>query len=219
MKTILYTGYDEPYAPLCRLTLPAMRTHAQIAAIDFRVFEAPPEGLNIYWTGVARGLELLREGYERVVYLDADQLCTNPWATPWADVDKRGFHASRDWGDDATEPWHFSMCGVVMHQDCVPLLKLALKIEPEWREKPFQEQGPMQYLFRNRDQFTELADTSFTVHRRRMFNAVPDAICPDKVPEPWRPNDWCAHLTMVDMTTRIKVGSKIWELHPRENAK
>lgn len=230
MKTVLYTGFDEPYRPLSLLTLPAMRAHAMIAGIDFVVYEQPPPGLNIYWTGVARGLELLRQGWERVIYLDADQLCTNPYATPWADCGKSGWHASRDWGDDATEPWQFSACGMVAHQDTIPLYEACIAMEPEWRDKPFQEQGPLQALVRMRmkHQVVLPGDVKdgwvqpprpgeINIHRRRVFNAVPDEVCPGKVPEPWRPNDWCAHLTMVDMTTRLKIGTKIWELHPREH--
>lgn len=201
MRVCLFTAYDATYEPLAILTLPLMRRYARVNGIDFRVFTEPPPGLNIYWTGVARGIELLKAGYDKVVYLDVDQMVTNDHVTPWADVGNVGFHASKDWGKDATEPWHFSMCGVVAHADTIPLYEAAIELEPSYRDKPFQEQAPMQQVVK----LTGVDKNLVTIHPRRMFNAVPTAVCPGGVPEPWKFGDWCAHITMVDMGRRVKI--------------
>lgn len=224
-KTALYTGFDAPYAGLARLTTPLMRSYALLHGMDYVEFEVTPDmapvGPNVYWTGICGGLQLLRGGYERVVYLDVDQVVTNEYATPWADLPKSGFHASKDWGDDAVEPWQFSMCGFVAHADCIPMFEFVLEMEPEWRDKPFQEQGPMQHVVKlwqaGRIVFPgDVIDGRIivrpgwiTVHPRKVFNAVPDQVCPGKVPEPWDPSCWCAHLTMADMAKRIEIFNEI----------
>jgi len=147
MKSILFTGYDALYEDLADLTVPRMTGFASWNNMHRAIFTVPPPGLNIYWTGVARGLELLREGYDRVMYLDVDQLITNPDNAPIIGADY-GLWISQDWGEDATEPWHFSACGWYAHKDCIPMFQAVLALEPEWRDKPFQEQGPWQAVVR-----------------------------------------------------------------------
>lgn len=243
MRTALFTGFDTPYLGLACLTTPLMHRYAQQNNIAFFTFEEEPLRMpvspmdwqplpstlfpNIYWTGVCGALFLLQRGFDRVVYLDVDQVITNEYATPWADVDKRGFHVSKDWGKDAVEPWHFSMCGFVAHRDCVPLLEMVLALEPDWRDKPFQEQGPFQHLVKmwhngtlvlpgdvNPTGLVERGDF-IQVHPRRKFNAVPNQVCPRQVPEPWEPLDWCAHLTMVGMDRRLEIFNEIGPLRVR----
>lgn len=219
MKSVLYTGHDESYQPLADMTVPLMREWAVRHRIDFREFIEPPDGLNIFWTGVARGLELLRDGYERVMYLDVDQMITHPIQS-LANLPPFGFHCSKDWGSDATETWQFSACGWIAHRDCISMLVDVMAMEPEWRDKPFQEQGPWQEWMRKRHDgmlWFETPETPETparrthwragvsIHPRRTFNAVPDQVCPGKVPDPWQPGDFAAHLTMVDLPRRIEI--------------
>jgi len=47
------------------------------------------------------------------------------------------------------------------------------------------------------------------IMQRRYFNAVPDDVCPGKVPEPWQPGDFAAHLTMLPIEERIALANKI----------
>lgn len=213
MKTAIYTGYDASYRDLAAITVPTLIQNAKLGGADFIAFDSPPNGLNIYWTGVARGLELLRDGYERVVYVDVDQICTNPFKLFWAGAEY-GWHASKDWGTDAVEPWHFSACGMVAHRDTIPLYEECLAMEPDWRDKPFQEQGPLREvvrkLYANSIPKTKAGNETglINIHPRRTFNAVPIDIC-DQIPEPWQPGDWCAHLTMVPVAKRIELATKI----------
>lgn len=214
MKTILFTGLDEPYEALAAITVPCMGDYARNHGVDFCVWEDPPDGLNIYWTGVARALELLRDGYERVMYLDVDQLITNPDISPLSHP-PFGFWCSSDWGEDATAPWHFSACGWIAHGDCKPMFEAVLDMEPAWRDKPFQEQGPWQEWMRERTEGLKMYPNDIkqpgliNVAPRRIFNAVPDDVCPGKVPEPWQPGDFAAHLTMLPMEERIALARKI----------
>jgi hypothetical protein len=215
MRTILFTGYDKAYEPLAELTVPRMAEYARQHGMGFRVFTDPPDGLNIYWTGVARGLELLRESYERVIYLDVDQMVTNNRVRPWSRY-SYGFHCSRDWGEDATDPWAFSACGWIAHHGCIQMLEEVLATEPDWRDKPFQEQGPWRDWARRRCEGLALTPKMpydppgfLNIYYRRLFNAVPEEVCPGHVPEPWQCGDWCAHLTMLDLHDRISLFHKI----------
>lgn len=202
MKTILYTGHDATYAALAAITVPRIAQYAERHGYDFHCSTEPlldvPNG--IYWTGVCGALKAFDDGYERAIYLDVDQLITNYSSVlpDWG----FGFHASKDWGEDAVEPWQFSMCGFVAHPDSVSLLRKAVSMEPEWRDRPFPEQNTVQEIAKN---FTDMV----TVHPRKLFNAVPDAVCPGKVPEPWVNGDWCAHLTMLPIDERVKLAKEI----------
>lgn len=213
MKTVLFTGYDASYTPLANLTLPLMQDYADRHDIDFKSFPLPPPGLNIYWTGVARGLQLL-ENYDRIIYLDVDQMVTNMdfdiegWLNPGYGY---GFHAPQDWGKDATGPEHRSACCLIMHPDCIPILEKILAIEPEYQDKPFQEQAPMRDVL---TQWSRHGDVSCTVyqHKRKPMNCVPDQVCPGEVPEPWTHGDWCCHITMVPLERRIEIFHEIKKL-------
>lgn len=207
-RTIVFSGVDPSYLPLANVTFPIMDTWARRQGYDFRGFLSVPGGLNAYWTGVACGLELLLGGYKRIIYLDADQFITN-LNVNFDHIDKGGFHASKDWGSDATEPWHFSMCGFVAHRDCIKLFQQVLSMEPEWRDKPFQEQGPFQDVVRHMMECnTDQAAPKITIHPRKVFNNVPDQVAPGNVPEPWAPGDFAAHLTMVPMNERLELAKE-----------
>lgn len=206
MKTILYTGYDAAYAPLAAITVPRMEQYAAKHGLDFKAYTEPlldvPNG--IYWTGVCGALKAFEDGYERVMYLDVDQLITSFEAVP--DVATYGFHASRDWGEDAIEPWQFSACGFIAHKDCQKLFNKALSLEPEWRDKPFPEQGPLQWIYQQPIGMTECG---MTVHPRKVFNCVPELIAPGNVPQKWEAGDFAAHLTMLDINHRIEIANWI----------
>lgn len=215
MKTLLYTGYDEAYEKLAEITVPRMSQYAYDHGYDSKFYTEPirdiPNG--IYWTGVFGAMEAFKDGYERAIYLDADQLITNnahklpEWTF--------GFHASKDWGNDAVEPWQFSACGMVFHHDCAAFLRMVIQLEPEFRDKPFPEQGPMQHIVKGTVDETTIEMNkegfvgAFNIHPRKVFNCVPDQVCPGAVPEPWKPGDFAAHLTMRSMEDRIRIAKEI----------
>lgn len=224
MTTCLFTGYNDAYAPLARLTAPLMAHYASRHGYGFDCYKdwslpqnyLPMDVPNrIYWTGVAGALAKLRNGYDRVIYLDVDQVITNPEN----DFDNLtfGLHVSKDWGADAVEHWHFSACGIIAHRDCIPLLEETLSMEPAWRDKSFPEQGPLRAVVRNRLDRMEFYDikpgeqkwnAAINVHPRRVLNAVPKEVDPT-VQEPWQPGDFAAHLTNLPLDKRIELFHEI----------
>lgn len=224
MKTLLYTGHNEAYKPLADITVPRMADFADHMGMDFSVYteeDANRLGIpnSIYWVGVYGALQAFADGYERVMYLDVDQLITNVNALEdWMPACTRGFHASKDWGNDAVEPWQFSMCGFVALRSSEVLFRTVRYAEPEWRDKPFPEQGPMQwYVKQLMDELphmrAQLPDNQprglINIHPRPILNAVPDQVCPGQVPEPWNPGDFAAHITMVDLPRRVEIAKEI----------
>ena len=200
MRTALITGYNATYTPLASLTVPLMYQYAERHGFDVRIYTSPIISdipYAIYWTGVCGALEAFGSGYDRVIYLDADQMITNPDIVP--EVAQAGVAISKDWGADAVEPWHFSMCGWIAHKNSAILFRKALQLEPDFREKPFPEQAPMQHLY----QTIPWVPPMVQVHPRRMFNAVPNEVSPGNVCEPWERGDFCAHLTMLGLRERI----------------
>lgn len=217
MKTLLFTGCDAAMKPLGDLTLPRMKQYAEARGWEFVCSKVAildvPNG--IYWTGVAGARNTLTYSqFDRVIYLDCDQMVTNfDFELPKWDA---GFHVSRDWGMDATEPWHFSACGFVAHKDTLLLFEETLSMEPEWRDKSFPEQGPLREVIRKRIDGLPMVPTGnyegqafINIHPRRVFNAVPDEVCPGNVPEPWQPGDWCCHLTMLPIDARVNLFHEI----------
>ena len=225
MKTLLYTGHDASYKPLADITVPRMAEYAERHGMDFACYTEPlidvPQG--IYWTGVCGALKAFNEGYDSVMYLDVDQLITN-YDVVWPPM-TRGFHVSKDWGEDATGHCDISACGFVIHKDASPLFRQVSEMEYDWREKPFPEQGPLRHQIkslvensdRTRARLTEDNDgvlgyflpDLIHIHPRKVFNCVPDLVCPGKVPEPWEQGDFAAHITMVDLPRRVEIAKEI----------
>lgn len=212
MNTLVFTAFDKAYARLAEITVPRMRDYAFRHGYRFVAYMEPLADIPnaIYWSGVLGAAPNL-ENFDRVMYLDVDQLITNPKLSiddliPFSTT---GFHASMDWGNDAIEPWQFSMCGWVAHKDCIPLFEQVYFMEPAWRDKPFPEQGPFQEAIKQR--ILSGVGLITTVHPRRTFNAVPEQVCPGNVPEPWTEDCFSCHLTMLSIDDRIKLAKEIYE--------
>jgi len=211
MRICLYTGFNKDYAELAKLTIPRMVACAARHRIDFREFHEPPGGLSIYWTGVCRGLELFDLGYNYVIYLDADQLITTPAKFP---LFGSGFHIGRDWGTDATDPLHVSACGFQCDWAAAPILQHALDLESEWSDEAFPEQAQLREALAIATSGPRAVKEGITLHPRRVYGSVPDAVAPGNVPEPWQPGDFAAHLTMVPMDRRIELAKELIAQHP-----
>lgn len=213
MRTLLYTGFDEPYEKLAGITVPRMMEYAKRHGMDFICHRSYPlinVPNGIYWTGVCGALKAFEDGYDRAIYLDVDQLITNfdfSIDKHWPQV-VGGIHVCQDWGEDAVDGSHFSACGIISHPDCHRLLKEVLAIEPEWRDKPFPEQAPLRHVL-NRE-YKSNPKSKIFYWKRSPMNCVPDAVCPGNVPDPWTKSSWwCAHLTMVDIPRRIQIAKEI----------
>lgn len=221
MTTLLLTAYDSAMAPIGDLTSPLMLAYANRHGFDFhcsRVFgnrietESEP-----YWQKIWDIKMLMNRGnpcgklYDRLMWLDADQMVTNPdWTPPWTS----GFHASLDWGVDAVDDNHFSACGFVVCADSLNVIYATAAKHEEFEGVPFPEQAAMR-------RFREYGDYSIKkslqenmhIHPRRVFNAVPTEICED-APEPWQLGDFCCHLTHLDVHSRVEV---FYKIHRRAN--
>ncbi len=202
MKTLLLTAYNSAMAPIGDLTAPLMRDYAKKHGFDFLCTQMETDLYESYWQKIWEiGHWMNREQHDRFLWLDADQVITNPeWAPPWT----TGFHASMDWGRDAVDIGQFSACGFVICRDMVPLLN-SLTFEYEaFKEVPFPEQTAMRAQFIGGGEWKYRMRT----HPRRVFNAVPKEISED-APEPWQPGDWCCHLTHVEPNKRAELFHEI----------
>jgi hypothetical protein len=190
--------------PLGELTTPRMLAYASRHGMDFRCYRQPLLEVSngIYWTGVVGAIKGFGDGYDKVMYLDADQCITNlDFEFPdWGS----GFHVSRDWGQDAIDDPSFSMCGFIVYRQNQDIFHSALALEESWRDKEFPEQGPIQYLYKTSPAIRE----QMQVHPRRAFNAVPIQVHPSVV-EPWTHDCWCAHITMLSVPERVSIFHRI----------
>lgn len=197
MTTLVLTGYDDAMRDLGDLTAPLMEAYAIRHGFGFRCFRDFPEREPPYWRKIPKIIQAFDEGYLRVIWLDADQLVTNPaWVPPdeW-----QGFHASQDWGRDATRPEHFSMCGILAGRDALWLFEGIESKKAQCINGPFPEQTPAREYYQ---------DGVMTIHPRRVFNAVPIEVH-ETVVDPWQPGDFCAHLTMISIPDRVRLFHKI----------
>ena len=203
MKTLLLTAFNSVMAPIGELTSPLMLAYANRHGYDFhcsRVFEV---GCESYWQKVwdIRNFTSLsnplRKDYDRVFYLDSDQVITNPdWTPPW----DSGAHFSLDWGDDAVTDNHFSACGFVICRDAFGIMSSVAERHYLFREREFPEQMALRSI---RQDFIR-EKQMMHVHGRKVFNAVPKEICAE-APEPWEPSDFSAHLTHVPIEERVRI--------------
>ena len=70
-KWCLFTAYDESFAAVAKLTLPAMRQWAARHGMDFRKFVSPTP-YPTAWSKLYRARNLFNKGYEFVFWIDAD---------------------------------------------------------------------------------------------------------------------------------------------------
>lgn len=181
------------------LTSPRMLAYANRHGYDFHCTRNIRPGEH-YWQKIWDALQFIHI-YDRIIYLDADQVVTNmDFVPPWF----TGFQASLDWGTDAVDESCFSACGFIIGRDMHRFLEDMKELYSEYRSAEFPEQSAMRKLYR------EGKDYSFRMrtHPRRVFNAVPKEICPE-APDPWQRGDWCAHLTHIEMSARAELFNTI----------
>lgn len=201
MKTLLLTGFDKRMQPIGELTAPLMLSYASKHQMDFLCVRTFPEGKPGYWHKMVCVISAFKDGYEQVIWMDADQVITNPEYVPNFD---NGFHASLDWGADVTEDWHFTMAAFCAFPNSLPLFEWVVDHEKEYINGPFPEQTPMRHLYETDRDFRSL----MTIHPRQLFGAVPKQVH-ENVVEPWNRNCWMCHITMLEVPDRVKVFHEI----------
>lgn len=208
MKTLLLTGYDNKMKELGDLTSPLMLSYASKHGMDFRCVRNFFHDEPAYWQKIPDVIMAFQEGYDKVIYMDADIVITNPEYTPsWED----GFHASRDWGADATGPECFSMCCFVAGKDSLSLFEWIQDNKDKYINVPFPEQTPMRELYKTNKGL-------MVIHDRKVLNSVPIEVH-ETVQEPWEIGDWVCHLTMIPFSDRVKLFHKIRGMVSNDNSK
>lgn len=200
-KTLVLTAYDDAFAPLGDITSPIMDRYATQHRFDYRLRRSRPYDVPPLWWKLMLVREALQE-WDRVMWLDADMLITNPDFTP--DNLTTGLYFSRDWGADAVDESHFSCGAYVANRDALDVFDWAEHFAHRYRTSPFGDQDAMRYLF------TTPLRSSFNILPRRALNAVPIEVHPSVV-EPWQPGDFLAHITMIGLVERVKLAHKLME--------
>ena len=196
MSTILITVYDLNMAPIGDLTSPLMEAYADRHQLKFEKTTNLPTDVPASWNKLPLALDAFDRGYEQVIWMDADVCITNPLLTPYGFMCS-GFHASIDWGEDATQPYHFSAGCFVINKNARHLFEWCIEHRDEYATGAFWEQTPLRLLM-------ERGDKKMFTHPRRVLNSVPLRVHP-KVVDPWQRGDFVAHLTMIPVADKVKL--------------
>jgi hypothetical protein len=196
-KTLLLTGFDNNFKPIGNLTSPLLLSYASQHDIDFLCLRDYPKDIPASWYKVTGVLTGFAAGYDRVLWMDADILITNPTIMPpWTN----GFHASCDWSPNDLL---FNMGCFLACRDTRYLFEELIKHRSKYPGQPW-EQACMRNLYRRNKETREIIH----IHPRRMFNAVPIEVHGEVV-DPWQPGDWVCHLTNLPIEQRIALFHKI----------
>ena len=204
MKTLFLTGYDKAFAELGDITSRPMFRYSRRHGFDFFRMTSGAKGEHPSWWKITKIAKEGFKNYERIIWMDADMVITNPSIVP---PGIEGYHCSRDWGKDSLEPWKLNNCCWASFPDSLPLFKWLIDNRENWSQE-FHEQNHMRAAARMADMIQKgMDDFKITVHPPRVFNAVPIEIHESAV-EPWQPGDWAAHLTMVDIDERVRLAKE-----------
>lgn len=202
MNTLVLTYCDDRYAELGAITNQSKKKYASARGYDYSLRSNRPRGETPpFWHKLVLVHQML-EYYERVIWMDADIIVTNPMVS-LMQFSPANIHFSRDWGTDATTDEHFSCGAYVAHKCNMPVIEEALR-RTEHIRSPFGDQDALRSVYRD----APLLRGMFAIHPRRTFNAVHPEIDPTVV-EPWTPLDFLCHLTMVPMEKRIELAKKV----------
>lgn len=200
MKSVLLTGYDDAMRTIGDMTSPLMERYAETWHMDFQCCRDYPPERHPMWYKVELVIEAFHDGYDRILWLDADTIITNQFCSK---VMHAGLHISRDWGEDASET-DMSTCNFVAFKDTLPLWCLIASHHSNREFGQFHEQGAMRDFYKEHQWVRDMT----TVYPRRVFNAVPQEVGPGIV-EPWQKGDWLCHLTNIPNDRRVKLFKKI----------
>lgn len=201
MSRLLLTGYDDAMQSIGDLTAPLMRDYAHRHGLDFRCIRGFDADTAPSWQKIKHIRQAYRDGYEAVLWLDADTLITDPKRKP--PLEFFGLHVSLDWGADAC-PTDFSLGNFLAGADTDPLWAEAEKRADRFGNGSYWEQGCVREMFHELPWVAEMV----YIYARRFWNAVPGQVHPSVV-DPWEPGDWLCHLTMLSMPRRVELFHEI----------
>lgn len=199
MKTLVLTGYDDAFKELGEITTPGKEEYARRHGFFFYCMKSYPlKGHPSWWK--MHHIPNLFHCYDRVIWMDADIVVTNPEVVP---PGESGYHVSRDWGQDSKEWYKLNNGCFCCFPDSVPIFRWVLDNREKYSQE-FHEQNHLREYARHEDGGD---GCQISVHPPRVFNSVPVEIHPSVV-DPWRPGDWCAHLTMVALPERVRLAKE-----------
>jgi hypothetical protein len=205
MKTIIITGYDQNMRQIGDLCAASHQAYAIRHGYHFYQKHDYHADTHPSWQKMETVLAQL-DVYDRVMWLDADTVITNP-QMPIEEVlayrPANALHVSTDWThpNPEDEIKHFSLGNFVMHAgpEADDILYLASK-RTEWSNRPLWEQQAIQEEYRSNERIRR----HVTIHPRRSLNAVP-ALPTTTGPEPWQPGDFLCHMTFIPQEERVKL--------------
>lgn len=199
MKTLVLTAHNDAFKPIGDLTTPLMERYAERHNYDFRLRRTRPIEWQVAHISFWRLLLVQQalESYERVLWLDADQVITNPAIRP-PDSDL-GLHLSQDYMPFDRHAGHVACGAYLACRSALPVFDWCLGRMNEWPDAKMAIRTAY-----------EIFGHHFFVYGRHRFNAVPLEIS-QQVVEPWHKGDFLCHLTHVPMERKVELFPRIME--------
>jgi hypothetical protein len=205
-QTLLLTGCDNAMNDVAAVTHDNHRAYAARHGYDFRRMSEPDyqPGSHPSWQKL-RFLQKLLPEYDRILWIDADAIVTNPgFSIDTIDAGRpESLFVSTDWTHPMPEDEikHFSLGNFIARntQAMFDIINLALKRD-EWANCGLWEQQAIQEEYR--------ANPGIRPHvailPRRTLNAVAETPATTG-PEPWQPGDFICHATYIPFEERIAI--------------
>jgi galactosyl transferase GMA12/MNN10 family len=180
----------------CESWTPGKRAWAVRHGYDFHCERTFPKDVHPSWHKLSLIIDALLR-YERVVWLDADSIITNPLiSADQLHSAEDGFTASEDWSPHDTSPC-FSAGNIVATKAALPALLQAQTLT-HWSNRNPWDQGALREL--------QASYTFVAFAPCRTLNAVPfDAQPQAKQEAYWQPGDFLAHLTGISNDRRLEL--------------
>jgi len=216
MNTVLLTGYREDFAWMGARTKQGKEWYAEKYGLSFKCNVDYPEEFGLpSWQKLRLIKELFQQGYDAVLWLDADAVITNQFIDIMTliktlhNIDgQKCLYASTDWGNHPIDqPYsNFSMGNFVWMNTTRgnELLDLASSLLKYSRAVYEQDQGAVREVLKT------VPHTRYYINilNRRILNAVPAFVQPLAL-DPWAEGDFLAHLTSVDKDLRVAALSRL----------
>lgn len=213
MRLLVLTGCDYAMLELAEIT---METHADLASAmgaGFRRIMPFEYGTDTHpsWQKLRFVQQAFEDGYDRVLWLDADTVVTNNYCPKLSDCTAgttgttdggECLTVSKDWGvpESGMESVYFSMGNFIWRntQAGRRLLTAALNLQPKHGNSPLWEQSAIQQICMDGGPEKH----GVLILPRRAFNSVPKHPLVPAV-EPWEDGDFLCHMTAMPHEDRI----------------
>ena len=205
-KTLIVTGCHKSYKTIYDLTIKSKRDWTD--KWGYELLESKFEdGLHLGWTRLHLAIDMrATDRWDRVIWLDADTIITNPRLPAPSTDHTAHISVSRDWHDndpDDPDPKIPVSCGNFIVNRVDSHLQFVLEKE---KRKAKHEQEVIRLLVNNPVPYVEIQVLPWYD-----LNPVPLELRPNHNRSIWNPNHLLAHCTADCMDDRIKF---IKSIHP-----